>query len=100
MAEAFEERVLAERFEGRREVVRVDGSPADYASDDARFCGEFEEPASLFEGLPRLHCHGSVNAGCGGFARQVIWQEVSLEDGHRVVDPAVFLGGVSPQMMV
>lgn len=54
----------------------------------------------LFERLAGLHGYGGVDACRRGFTLEVCGEEIALEDGHGVVDPAVFLGGVEPEMMV
>lgn len=98
VAETFEEGVLAEGFEGGREIFCGDGGPAYYSSDEGELGGEVEEPRGFFEGLAGLDGYGGVDAG--GCAGEVCGVEVALEDGHGFVYPVEFLGCVVPEMMV
>jgi hypothetical protein len=54
----------------------------------------------FFQDLAGLDGYGSVYVGLGEFVDEVCGQEIAAECGHAVVDPAVFGGGVLPEMMV
>ncbi len=100
VAEAFEEGVRGEAFEERGEDGVGDGEPAYYAADEGFLGGEAEEPFGLFDGLAGLDGDGAGDFGGGGFGDEVGGLEVAAEGLLGVVDPAVFGGGVAPEVVV
>ena len=54
----------------------------------------------LFESLPCLHGHGSVDACLRELNSQIFGQEITAQRRHLVVDPVVFGGGVAPEMVM
>ena len=59
-----------------------------------------EQPLGLCEGLAGLDGDAGFDAGGGGFVLEIMGQKVAAKELHGVVDPAVVLGAVVPEVVV
>ncbi len=74
--------------------------PADDGLHERVGVGEAQEEARLLEALGRLDGHAAVEALRAEQRAEVLGEEVALEHGHGVGDPAVGLGPVAPEVLV
>jgi molybdopterin converting factor small subunit len=100
VAEAYEFWLGCEFGERCFEVGRCDGCPSYDSANLGTGFGEFEKPVGFLECLAGLDADGAVDLCVRQLCDEVLGEKVAAEGGHAVVDPAVFGGGVLPEMMV
>ena len=100
VAQSHELRLCCEGIYGVFKLLGRDRSPSYDAANGFAVLRDIEEPPSLFQRLSSLNCDGSIDAGARKFDGKIRWQKIAAERRHVFVDPAVFCGGVTPQMMM
>src|SRR6185436_14399550 len=71
-----------------------------HAADEGVPVGQVQEPVALGHGHLGLDGDAAVIATAFQQGLEIRGEEVALEDGHRVIDPAVGLWGVAPEVLV
>jgi hypothetical protein len=92
--------MIGKQLEPRPRIRRLQIDPADDADDRRVRVGKRQQPARFVERLPRLHRNARVDTGARHLADRLVGQIVAPEPGHRIVDPCVLSGVVSPEMLM
>ena len=100
MPNADELRPLGELPELIDDVRAPQVDPADNTADERIGSGQFQQPATLLEGLPRLHGDGAGDPLRGGKRREIRRQMVVRQPLHPLLDPGILGGGIAPEMLV
>jgi hypothetical protein len=83
----------------RYSIVRQ-RNPAHHSSHKRIFGSYLQQPLCLFKRLARLHRNRPIHSGSPQLSLQFSYQIVAPQHTHRLVDPAILLGGVVPEMVM
>src|SRR5438094_4193406 len=97
---ADEPRVIPKTLELRAGLRRAQVDPADDARYEGVALGQVEQPRGLLKAVLRLDGHAGREPGLRQERGQIGRQEIALESAHALVDPAVLLRVVFPEVLM